>query len=165
MLEKPDTKQDVVQRKCFIGGQQKKLEDELLTIDIFFQFPRITILFDMSNFSSYLTVLLHMSDFSELIYDNKLKDLHNKNLDMMKWLPFFLLIYLKKYVKVCNPQATNHKHLRSIIDQEPIDPMTYKEDESLFPRIIEILRPCTVGDNRGMINCTYSTYTLFYLQL
>ena len=35
VLEQPETKQDVVQRKSFLGDQQGKLEDALATIGNF----------------------------------------------------------------------------------------------------------------------------------
>ena len=45
MLEQLETKQAVVQRKCFLDGQQDKLEDVLDTICNFFEFARTLISF------------------------------------------------------------------------------------------------------------------------
>ena len=49
MLEQPETKQALVQRTCFLGGQQDKLEGVLATIGNFFKFARTLVSFYMNN--------------------------------------------------------------------------------------------------------------------
>ena len=68
MLEHPETKQTVVQRKWFIGGQQEKLENVLATIGKFFQFVRTMVLIYTNNLESFSLILLCMSEFSEFIW-------------------------------------------------------------------------------------------------
>ena len=94
MLEQPETKQAIVQRKYSIGCQQGKFEDVRAAVDKFFQFSCTMVSFDMNNLDSYLFILLHMSEFAELIYENYFKNIRNKNLAMIPWLPHTLLTYL-----------------------------------------------------------------------
>ena len=46
--------------------------------------------------------------------------------------------------------------------QDPINPRTYKEANSLLQRLMDILRYCVIGDSMGVIACPPSTYTLFF---
>ena len=94
MLEQSENKQDILQRTWFIGVQQEKLEGVLATIGNSFQFARTIVSFDMNNLDSFPLILLRMSEFVDFIYDNDFKDYHNKNLDIMPWLPHLLLTYL-----------------------------------------------------------------------
>ena len=88
-----------------------------------------------------------MSKFAEFVYDTDFKDLYNKSLTMMPWLPHTLLTYLQKYFQACTPSVTKHKNLRGIMAQDPIDPRTYKETESFLTRLMDILRSCVIGYN------------------
>ena len=87
-----------------------------------------------------------MSEFAEFIYENDFKDLYDKNLTMMPWLPHTLLIYLQKYFQACTPAATKPKNLRGIMAQDPIDHMTFKEAETILPQLMDILRSCVIGE-------------------
>ena len=80
-----------------------------------------------------------MSEFAEFIYDNDFKDLHNKNLAMMMWLPHSILKNLQKYFQACTPAVTKPNNLRSIMAHNPVDPITYKEAEILLPCLMEII--------------------------
>ena len=62
ILEQPGIKQDLVQRKRFIGDQQENLEDVLTTIGNFFQFSHTMVSFDVSNIEYYPLILLCVSE-------------------------------------------------------------------------------------------------------
>ena len=103
-----------------------------------------------------------MSEFVEFVYDTDFKDLHNKYLAMILWLPHTLLAYLRKYFQAFTPVATEPKNLRGFMAQHPIDPRIYKEAESLLPLLMDIIMSCVIGDNMGMVACPPSTYPLFF---
>ena len=50
----------------------------------------------MSNLDSFPLILFHMSEFTEFVYATDFKDLHNKDLNTIPWLPHTLFTYLKK---------------------------------------------------------------------
>ena len=107
----------------------------------------------MNNLDSFPLILLCMYDFVEFVYYNGFKDLHNKNLAMMTWLPHILLTYLKNYFQYCTPVATKPKNLRGLMTQNTIYPRTVKEAEIILPRLMDHLRLCVIGDNMGMLQC------------
>ena len=94
-----------------------------------------------------------MSEFAEFVYNIDFKDLHNKNLVMMTWLPHTLITYLQKYFQACTPALTKPNNLSNIMVRYPIDPRTYEEAESLLPLLMDIIRSCVIGDNMGMLAC------------
>ena len=99
---------------------------------------------------------------SEFVYNTDFKDMHNKNLAIMPWLPHILITYLQKYFQACNPVAKKPKNLRGIITHDCIGHRTYKEAESLLSRMMDILRSCVIGDSMDMLACPPSTYPLFF---
>ena len=162
LLEQPETKQALVERKFFVGGRQEKLDDVLSTIGNFFQFALSLVTFDMANPSTYPLILFRMSEFAEFVYDNQFKSLHDKHLPSMPWLPHTLLTYLQKYFQACTPAATKPKNIRAIINGEAINPKVFKDAEFLLPRFMDMLRTCVIGDNMGMLTAPPASYQLFF---
>ena len=162
LLDQPEAKQALVERKCFVGGRQGRLDDVISTIGNLFQFALSLVTFDMSDTSTYPLILFRMSEFAEFVYDNQFKSLHDKHLPSMPWLPHTLLTYLQKYFQACTPVATKPKHIRAIINGEAIHPKIFKDAEFLLPRFMDMLRTCVIGDNMGMLTAPPSSYQLFF---
>ena len=145
-------KYDVVERKFFrkSSGQIRRCNCHYCQ---FFQFARTMVAFDMNNLDSFPLILLCVSKFAEFFYNNEFKDLHNKNLAVMPWLPHTLLTFLQKYFQTCTPAGTQPKKLRGNMAQEPIYSRTFKEAEIILPRLMDIIRFCVVGYNMDMMVC------------
>ena len=137
----------------------------LATICNFFQFSRTMVSFDMNDLDSFPLIILLVSEVAEFIYDNYFKDLHNKNLAMIQWLPHSLLTYPQKYFQACIPTATKPNNLRDLKAQEPIYPRTFKESEIFFSRLMDIPRSCIIGDKMGMLSCPPHQYLTSFLPL
>jgi hypothetical protein len=120
LLEQPEAKQAVVQRKCFIGGNQETLDDVLSTIGNIFYFAKSIVDFDINNTSSYPLILLRYSEFAEYIYDSEFKSLFQKHIPAMPWLPHSLISYIQQHFQDVTPIATKPKNLRSTLAGEPL---------------------------------------------
>ena len=117
--------------------------------------------FDMNNLEFYPLIILRISKFTEFMYDNDSKYLHNNNLAMATWLLHSLVAYPQKHFQTCTSAATKPTNLQGIIEHEPIDPMTYKEAEFLLTHLLDSIRSYVIGNNIDMIAYPSITYSLF----
>ena len=116
----------------------------------------------MSDTITYPLILLCISQFAEFIYDSDFKHMHETHLSSMPWLPHTLLCYLQKYFQACTPAATRPRHLRAMINGDPIPSNLFKDAEFLLPKFMDLLRSSTLGDNMGMLATPPSSYLLFF---
>ena len=104
----------------------------------------------MSDTFIYPLILLRISEFTEFIYDSDFKHQYETHLITIPWLLHTLLCYLQKYFQSYTHVATRPKHLRELINRDPITFNLFKDAEFILPKFMDMLCSTTLGDNMGM---------------
>ena len=131
------------------------------TIGNIFQFIKCMIHFDINSPCTYPLIRLRLSHFTEFIYESDFKALATSHLQkntMAPTLPHLPPPTVLPSLHPCRKQAgqSSHHHCR-----DPLPPTTFRDAELLFPRIVDILRACVIGDNMGTLSHQPSTYSIF----
>ena len=85
----------------------------------------------MAQPDSYPLILLRLSEVVEFVHESKFRSLVTKHLPTMAWLSHTILTYLQQYFSACTPAATKPKHLRALIQGDPIPAALFRDAEAL----------------------------------
>ena len=165
LLEQPEIRQSTVERKNFISGRQKVINDFFSTIGNIFVFARCFVKFDMADESTYPLLLHRLSKLVSLIVYTQFRKLMDTHITTAPWIPHHLLHFVQSYFQSITGLATTPALLRLVLTNSGSDKYLvkdFKASENLFKLFYDNLTSAMVCNNLGVLQSPPLSYELFF---